>query len=566
VTTRQRKLTEANGTNGTAAQADHLAGPELRQIALAEIRPSPLNPRKTFDEVELSELAASIAEKGVLEPILVRPYLAGALRKGGYELVCGERRWHASKLAGLSTVPALVRQLTDQQVVECQVIENEQRADVPILEKVAGYEKLVKDFGLSLEDLAARVGKSVSTIRPLLRLSSLPKIALEALEQGLIATSTAQLICRVPGERSRNALAVHVLARDHYEGLDPADFEDNCEEAKRAVKQGRDGLSYRSVKRLIQDHCMVELKKAPFSRKALDLVPGVGSCDDCPKRAGNNPEEFPNSRADVCTDPDCYHTKRQAHNQLLAEKARSEGRTVITGAAAEKIVNPYGRPMNHREYLDPDTICYDDDRSRTYRDLIGKKMRAPALVETRGGDLKELYPAAAAAAALDEAGISRGRDAGRSNDGYAKEMAKRRQKAKVAKRAALAALGQVHSAVYRSVSSAAGWEERAFPALKAAAKALADTVWEDARRLVATRHGLTGDARMGNSTRLIEGVINEAPSVADLLALMSELAMARKACAWGNTYGADGDDAALWRPFGVNKAALLKQAAAEPDI
>lgn len=163
----------------TATQDDQVS--ELRQIKLTEIVADPDQPRRQFDEEALQDLAASIAEHGIIQPIVVTPY------KGGYQIVAGERRFRAAGLAGLNKVPALVRTLTDQHKLELSLIENLQRRDLNVIETATAYLKLRDQFSLTLEQIGQRVGKrSVSAISNVLRLLKLPKDVRTALAEGKV--------------------------------------------------------------------------------------------------------------------------------------------------------------------------------------------------------------------------------------------------------------------------------------------------------------------------------------------------------------------------------------------
>jgi ParB family chromosome partitioning protein len=142
---------------------------EQRVVAVDQIHASSINPRKTFREDELNELAESIRQKGLVQPIIVR-----AQSSGGYEIVAGERRWRASQRAGLHQVPVIVRDLTDQETLELAIIENVQRADLNAIEEAAGYNELIQRFSYTQEQLADVIGKSRSHLANTLRLLKLP--------------------------------------------------------------------------------------------------------------------------------------------------------------------------------------------------------------------------------------------------------------------------------------------------------------------------------------------------------------------------------------------------------
>jgi len=158
-----------------------LASAAVVQIPLEEIRANPLQPRRHFDAAAIEELASSIREQGVIQPLLLRPV------ESGYEIVAGERRFRAASAAGLRTLPALVRRMDDSESLEIALIENIQREDLNIVEEAEAYRDLMEQFGYSHEELSRRVGKDRSTISNTLRLLKLPDEALDAMSRGAIA-------------------------------------------------------------------------------------------------------------------------------------------------------------------------------------------------------------------------------------------------------------------------------------------------------------------------------------------------------------------------------------------
>jgi ParB family chromosome partitioning protein len=164
---------------------------EQRMVPIEQIRGGKLNPRKTFKEDELSELADSIREKGLVQPILVRPEPGAS---NSYEIVAGERRWRASQRAGLHTVPVIVRDLVDQEVLELAIIENVQRADLNPIEEAAGYQELIERYAYTQERLAEVIGKSRSHLANTLRLLKLPMTVQSMVEDGKISAGHARAL------------------------------------------------------------------------------------------------------------------------------------------------------------------------------------------------------------------------------------------------------------------------------------------------------------------------------------------------------------------------------------
>ncbi len=175
-------------------------------VALDDISPNPFQPRRTFDEEKLKELADSISVHGVVQPIILRP--AGA----GYELIAGERRWRAAMLAGLAEIPALVEDLGDRDVMEIALIENLQREDLNPVEEARAYRVLQDEFGLNQRELAERVGVSRPQVANVLRLLGLPEAVQALIGEGRISMGHAKVIMGVPEER-REAFAHHIAER-----------------------------------------------------------------------------------------------------------------------------------------------------------------------------------------------------------------------------------------------------------------------------------------------------------------------------------------------------------------
>lgn len=174
-------------------------------IEISKITRNPNQPRKNFDETALQELADSIKQNGVLQPILVRKI------GGKYQIVAGERRYQASKLAGLKEIPAVVRDIDDKEVFQLALIENLQRSDLSPMEEAKGYRQLIDSQGLTQEGLAKILSKSRSVIANTLRLMDLPTVVQEMIEQGLLTAGHARAILAVPTEEGRVELAQKVV-------------------------------------------------------------------------------------------------------------------------------------------------------------------------------------------------------------------------------------------------------------------------------------------------------------------------------------------------------------------
>ena len=186
---------------GTAAAGGDPDQPILVEIPVADVTPNPHQPRVHFDEETLAELAASITQLGVLQPVLVR-------RVGdSYQLIAGERRWRAARRAGLATVPAVVRTTDDVRAVEQALVENLHRQDLTPLEEAAAYQQLIEDFGLTHDDVAQRVGRSRSTVTNTLRLLGLPPGVQHLLADGKLSAGHARALLGTPDRALQERLA-----------------------------------------------------------------------------------------------------------------------------------------------------------------------------------------------------------------------------------------------------------------------------------------------------------------------------------------------------------------------
>lgn len=197
-------------------------------LPLREIEPDPNQPRKNFDDAALAELAASITENGLLQPVAVRPKKAGP----GYILIAGERRWRAARLAGLAEIPALVRDVTDEQAAALALIENLQREDLDPLEQAQGIQTLVETYGITQETAAKRLGKSRSAIANSLRLLALPEPVQERLRSGALSAGHAKALLGLADPAAIEAAANEVAAK----GLNVRQTEALCRRLARGKK------------------------------------------------------------------------------------------------------------------------------------------------------------------------------------------------------------------------------------------------------------------------------------------------------------------------------------------
>ena len=221
-----RGLSALIGDEAAAVKGEPVAKKDTRSLPVAFLQPGKYQPRKTFDEQPLADLAASIKEKGVLSPILVRPL--GADR---YEIVAGERRWRAAQLAKLHDVPVVVREMADGEALEIAIIENVQRADLNALEEAMAYDQLMAaPFSRTQEQVAQQVGKSRSHIANTVRLLNLPEQVKAWLREGKLTAGHARTLLGLPDPES--------AARDLIEGgLNVRQAEQRSKPAKKPVKK-----------------------------------------------------------------------------------------------------------------------------------------------------------------------------------------------------------------------------------------------------------------------------------------------------------------------------------------
>ncbi len=181
------------------------AGERVQQVSLSSIVPSPLQPRREFAREALEELIGSIRQRGIIQPLIVRP------RQGQFELIAGERRWRAAKELGLNEVPVIVRQATDLEVLELSLIENLQRADLNPIEEAEAYARLANEFGMRQEEIAQKVGKSRAAVANSMRLLDLDPQVQVWVVQGFLSVGHAKVLLGLKGQEEQRFLAEKIL-------------------------------------------------------------------------------------------------------------------------------------------------------------------------------------------------------------------------------------------------------------------------------------------------------------------------------------------------------------------
>ena len=199
------------GLNALLPEATSMApeGTELREIPITTITVNPHQPRTVFDDDALASLAASIEALGVLQPVLVRP-----LGDDTYELIAGERRWRASQLVGLESIPALVRAIDDNESLQQALVENLHREDLNPLEEAAGYQQLIDEFALTQDEVASRVGRSRSAVANTIRLLALPPSVQRLLVEGSLTAGHARALLAIESDDAQLSLAERIVSEE----------------------------------------------------------------------------------------------------------------------------------------------------------------------------------------------------------------------------------------------------------------------------------------------------------------------------------------------------------------
>lgn len=266
-----------------------------QEIPLSLLIESNTNPRQHFDESGLEELAETIRKSGVYQAILARP------KEERLEIVFGARRYRASLLAGKETIPALVREMSDAEVLEAQLVENLQRRDVHPMEEAEGYKRLLAliEPTYSVEQIAAKVGKTPAYVTTRLKLTDLCDEVTSAFYQNHIGVGHALLLAKLPADQQQAGLKA--CFKEMY----------TQSEDKAHIL-----LPVRNLQFWIDSNVLLEMSEAPFNTRDAQLVPAAGSCVSCPKRTGRNKLLFGDDlgkEGDRCTDPACYQGKVAAH-------------------------------------------------------------------------------------------------------------------------------------------------------------------------------------------------------------------------------------------------------------
>jgi ParB family chromosome partitioning protein len=342
---------------------------EYRNVSLALLNESKTNPRRTFEETALKELADSIRTQGVLSPLLVRP-----VTDNGFEIVAGARRYRAAQMAEVPTVPVRIVNLSDAQAVEMSIVENLQRKDVHPMEEAQGFRALLdlEEPKYSIEQIAGRVGKSPAFVAARLKLTDLVPAAVEAFYAHAIGVGHALLLSKLPADQQETALKA--CFKEVYNGGD---------------KPTRVLLPVRNLQFWIDTNVLLMLKEAPFNKRDAQLLPAAGSCADCPKRTGHNKLLFGDDlgrHGDQCTDPGCYNAKLDAHVAKTIA-AKPELVQISTAYGAQKEGSPV-LPRNKYTAIRNDKPKSNDEAKRP--DFKVCKFTTDAII-TEGPDVGTIH-------------------------------------------------------------------------------------------------------------------------------------------------------------------------------
>ncbi len=233
---------------------ENVSRDEIMEIDIDELRVNPYQPRKVFDEKALQELSASIKEHGVFQPIIVKKSIKG------YEIVAGERRYRASKLAGLKTIPAIIRDFNDEQMMEIALLENLQRENLTAIEEAEAYKAMIEALSLTQEELSQKVGKSRSHITNILGLLRLPKEVQEMVNSSKISMAHARILSKMDDEDKIKNLANKIVE----EKMNVRDLEDISKDPeiskKNKIERKKTSNEYKYVEELLQEKLDAKVK------------------------------------------------------------------------------------------------------------------------------------------------------------------------------------------------------------------------------------------------------------------------------------------------------------------
>ena len=398
-----KRVRKRSGKAGAAAPSTEVEAARRiittrETVDARELRPGPQQYRKHFDEKKLAELAESIRRLGVQQPIWARLAADGI----GYEIIAGERRWRAARVAGLESLVVDVKTfedgapVDDETALELAIVENNQRSDPHPLEECDAFVAMRDRYGHTAEQIAAKIRRSTGYVYERLALEHLGEAARAEMWAGHFPLAVAHALSRVSHPKTQD-LAVKELVRNHEDGTP---------------------VNVAWAKNLIVRNYMLRIADAPFETADVDLVPEAGACGACPKRSGNQGMLFESAgfgRTDVCTDLGCWNAKKKASDDRTLALAKASGKEVVTKAQAKKDgLFSYGDRLQSKTLIDLDERDYQLTGDKSWRHVLGARIEQiePVYVQAPSGKLitaakraKVIAVLKATPAATDTAGV-----------------------------------------------------------------------------------------------------------------------------------------------------------------
>mgnify|MGYP001027645110 CR=1 FL=1 len=355
---------------------------QVRNIALSEIVPSELNPRKTFNQEELEELAQSIKENGLIQPITLRKI--GNKKDSKYEIVCGERRFRACQLIGAKDIQAVVKELNDKQAFACMIIENLQRKDIDPMEEAAALNRLYAEGTVTVVEMAKMLGKSTSFVSGRIQLHNTIEPFVKLMRDGVLVLTHLLDICKLPAEQQQTLY-------------------DSC-----FTEASRERWPYKfpnmpQLHEMIDEHVMNHLSTARFSLTD-DTLAGACACDKCPLNTANNPDNARDVSTPRCMKRECFLAKiREAIFREAKEASKNGIKIVFAGDYAEseallQAADEYGlvvSGLGNRQYVAepvaPDPAQYKDEETYAIRKANYDKVRAVFDDNLKDGTITPVY-------------------------------------------------------------------------------------------------------------------------------------------------------------------------------
>lgn len=308
---------------------------KFQYIELGKIKESKTNPRRTWEAGALQELAESIKQYGIIQPIVIRENR----KNTDFELISGARRLRAAKIAGLDKVPAIIKNLSDDEALEIQIIENLQRQDIHPLEESDSFVSLIKTEKYDVKILAEKIGKSVQYVYSRIRLNYLIPVLRKKYEQMEMNYAAATILSRLPEYQQQE---IH------------ESFENR--------KWEKPEYSANEINRYIDNHrCIIDLKEAPFKLTDFNLLPSAVACSHCLKNSGCDTQLFPSKDKQLCTDKNCFNEKVKKYYEKRKEELNKKFDNKVLGVCINNYHSDNPDLIGYSEY---DTCKKDDKEAK----------------------------------------------------------------------------------------------------------------------------------------------------------------------------------------------------------